>query len=458
MMAENGPFRRNALKIPQRRGRFDMLGIAVALIVISLCAGTLDRAKPQSRPLQGAQISNSSANQVLGDCGIPNTNGKPNGGVVNRPAVGGAVWDCTPPYETPTYRKPLDDGIAFRSLLEASGYTSAANSGWVGVAAGNFCGSANKQLVLVQNQAPTFSIMDGPAPHSRTTTNLASSPSDPWVGVAAGNLDADPQDEIVALRKVTGDGVPDLIVAKATPNCGAPVVIASATIGGQLSSGWVGAAIGNFDGNGRKIALLNTHSSLPGANLFLVQMQPNNTLQVVYQGDLPKDGAQPSKWKAIAAGDLDQDGIDELIVARQESDSQSATVFAYKLDAQGDFRVWATSTFGNKGESDWSSAAAGDFNADGRQAVVLVQNLPQNRGANFLMLDFPTGAAQLRTLARSDLDSVPGQLWTGLAATDWITGDLGAAELVAVRAVHRPNRTNIFVYGDPFIAFHETLL
>jgi len=52
MMAENVPFRRNALKVPQRPGRFDMLRIAVALVVITLCAGTLDTAKPQSKPLQ----------------------------------------------------------------------------------------------------------------------------------------------------------------------------------------------------------------------------------------------------------------------------------------------------------------------------------------------------------------------------------------------------------------------
>jgi len=367
-----------------------------------------------------------------------------------------SAWGCVPPYDTPQYTSPPNDGVAFDSLLEAAGYTATAKANWIGVAAGSFCGGAQRQMVLAQNRSPNFSFMDGPTPHPRRrggTVSLTSNASHPWRAVAAGNLDGGPEDEFVAVRKVTGTGVPDLIVAKiatcsctildeVSGNCGIPTVIASTTIGNPANSDWVGAAVGNFDGNGKQIALLKAKHS----NLFLVKLS-QNTLHVTYSDDLDRAGTTPSKWKALAAGDLDHDGIDELIAVRQVSDGRSPTVLAYKWDVRDSkFRLFATSTFGNNGNSDWSGAAVGDFNADGRQAIVLVKS----KHSNFVVLDLLPGATQLRTLATHDLDSKPGKNWTGLAATDWLGGDQGATELIAVRAVNGGYRTSLFVYGNPF--------
>src|SRR6185369_6496784 len=80
-----------------------------------------------------------------------------------------------------------------------------------------------------------------------------------------------------------------------------------------------------------------------------------------------------SGWRALAAGDIDGDGVDELIAARQESDNRGATIMAFKWNGSA-FRLLASSTFGNNGNSNWSSAAVGDFNGDGRKAIVLVKN------------------------------------------------------------------------------------
>ncbi len=52
--------------------------------------------------------------------------------------------------------------------------------------------------------------------------------------------------------------------------------------------------------------------------------------------------------------------------------------------------------------------------------------------------------------ATSDLDSVAGQDWRGVTATDWLGTDSGADELVAVRAAHAPHRADLFVYGNPY--------
>ena len=50
-----------------------------------------------------------------------------------------------------------------------------------------------------------------------------------------------------------------------------------------------------------------------------------------------------------------------------------------------------------------------------------------------------------------DLDFASGQNWTGLVATDWLTGDQGADELIALRTVDGLHyRENVLVYGNAF--------
>ena len=258
-------------------------------------------------------------------------------------------------------------------------------------------------------------------------------------------------------------GEPDLVVMSVTSSsssltgCGTTAqVVASGTISPDGNSEWLGVVMGNFDGSGKKIAMLRAAAP----NLFLVRLN-SRTVSVVQSVNL--DGsAPPSQWKALAAGDIDGDGIDELIVARQVSDNLTPTVLAYKWDVlSSSFKIFAASIIGNDGNSNWSSATSGDFNGDGRKAVVLVKN----EAPNFVVLDWhpisndpiaidpnlPPATPLLRTLSTANLESVSGQNWTGLTTTDWIGGDKGAAELIAVRAAANPYRTNMFVYGNPFL-------
>src|SRR6266542_1652531 len=60
--------------------------------------------------------------------------------------VAQAPAPCAAPHDTPVYTKPPDDSVVFGSLLEAAGYGSESNSDWVDIAAGNFCGGAEKEL------------------------------------------------------------------------------------------------------------------------------------------------------------------------------------------------------------------------------------------------------------------------------------------------------------------------
>jgi hypothetical protein len=403
----------------------------------------------------------------LPDCGGP----PPTEGVAARARTRQstlAQFACVPPYEDPVYEPPPDDGVALGSLLEAAGHSvrpfRPTNAS---IAAGHFCGEPQtRQLFLLLNRVVAagrpphvvsstarFSLLQGPTPHF--VMNLEGLPGNffvppgQWRAATAARLVASsPYDQIVLFRSVSEAQVPDLAVLSITapgrtadlPFCGNSSVLAAATIGDTVTR-WAGAAVGIFDTTGRKrIALLDRARR----KLALVELN-QTTLSKVFEQDLPDEPLRPSDWRAVVAGDLDRDGIDELIAARRVSDGRNPTIVAFKWTGTSFTRL-AASPFGNTGNSSWVAAAAGDFNADGRYAVVLAKN----KHSHFAVVDLPGGATELRVRTTSDLDSVDGQPWTGLAATDWLGGDRGAAELIAFRNVTRPYRTNVFVYGDRF--------
>src|SRR5262245_45070596 len=192
-----------------------------------------------------------------------------------------ATVACAAPHVEPKYVRPADDSVALASLIEGAGSGNVVSGGgtdgeWEDVAAGNLCGGAEKELVLVRNAPGSFSVMRGPTPFLVRASAFVSDAQNPWSAVAAGNLDADPFDEIVAVRHVTRAGVPDLIVAKADSQCAFSAVFAQTTIGNPGNSLWQDIAIGNFDGKGKKIVLLK----LEHTNFFLVELS-GRSLNVV---------------------------------------------------------------------------------------------------------------------------------------------------------------------------------
>jgi hypothetical protein len=158
-------------------------------------------------------------------------------GGITRPPV---VKACKRPFTTPVYAQPADDSIAFGSLLEGAGYGAETNSDWTDIASGNFCGGAEKELVLLKNRHSNFSIMRGPTPYAVGAFDNESNAAHQWRTVAAGDLDGDSFDEIVAVRRVTAARVPDVFVMKVDPSaCDVAKVTQSATVGAVGNSEWL---------------------------------------------------------------------------------------------------------------------------------------------------------------------------------------------------------------------------
>jgi|GEM_PF-2117100 len=346
---------------------------------------------------------------------------------------------CASAWTAPTFTTPANDGVALSRLLEGAGWGASTNSDWTDMTSGNFCGGAEKELVLVKNAASQFSVMRGPTPYPVGTFKLDSDANHPWRAVTAGDLDGDGYDELVAVRKVTAAGVPDLEIAKVDrSSCDGATVVGTANVGNTANSEWLDLAIGNFDGSGKQIAMLKAAPS----NLFLARFSPGGISASAVAG---LDASTTYPWRALAAGDLDGDGIDELVAARKVSDGVGATVLVYKW-VRGAFRVAGTSTFGNTGNSDWSGITVGDFNGDGHKTIAVVKNAH----SNFAILDWTPASTVINVIATNNLDSVAGQNWRAVTAVDWMGGDNGATELVAVRAAVGAYRADLFVYGNAF--------
>jgi hypothetical protein len=272
----------------------------------------------------------------------------------------------------------------------------------------------------------------------------------------------------VAAGDVDGDGVEDIIVG----------------MGDGIS---LPARIAVFDRNGRKIAGTDK-IALPtkyGAMVAAADLDgdgkaevivgsgrgPMNAAQVkvltYLNGELKETGIDMMPFDTyyginVAAGDIDGDGVDELVVAPGPDPEAGATIKVFKIDASGDTGLWTASevidpfiAFAGKCGA---NVAVGDIDGDGLAEIIASTGTCMRRTVNLIAAFEGTGKpAGLR---------IPDTLSGGGMVV--AAGDLdkdGDADLVAapVKSVNEGEFIRILYSGDgshnsTFTAYSGTTL
>ncbi len=228
-----------------------------------------------------------------------------------------------------------------------------ADSKWAGIAGGNFDNDEEEELVAVRNSDSQIYLYelskDGIIEVARTTYIGADSE---WAGIAAGDFDGDGIDEIVAVRN--SDSQIHMFELQ-----GGQIMGITSTDNIDENSQWVGIAAGDFDNDGTDeiVAVRNFDSQI-----HMFELEGGQIKEVISTDYIGHD----SQWVGIAAGDFDNDKVDEIVAVRN-SDAQ---IHMFELEP-GNKKIKGvvrTTFFGE--DSEWTAIAAGNFDEDEADEIV----------------------------------------------------------------------------------------
>lgn len=151
-----------------------------------------------------------------------------------------------------------------------------------------------------------------------------------------------------------------------------------------LNSRTLGRKIADFDWHAQAIADLGNDNkpdiifrNYNGSGQILAWNTDGN--QVIKE-ELVGRPIPDSNWQIVGAGDFDNDGRDDLVLRNNLADQNlvwymnGATIQSEALFGRG------------IGDSSWNVAAVGDFNRDGQQDIVLRHQNPLGLGQNIIWL------------------------------------------------------------------------
>ncbi|WP_223601490.1 hypothetical protein [Chryseobacterium sp. GVT01B] len=238
-------------------------------------------------------------------------------------------------------------------------------SDWRGIASGNFDGDSANEFVVIRNYDGMIGTMQpyGKKFHSVTNDKYYSGQYD-WRGIAAGDFFGDSKSEIIALSNHSDASNNGAYILKIENN---NIVEHTKSIGWDAQSDWVGAAAGNFITGGKDdfIAVKNLNKEV------LVFNFNGTTPQLVHTNalNLPVN----SKITAVASGNLDNVGKDEIVLLVDAEDNMQNGIYVYNIDDNGVMTKIAQSTGWGSG-SEWRGLAVGDIDANGVDEIFAHRN------------------------------------------------------------------------------------
>lgn len=241
------------------------------------------------------------------------------------------------------------------------------DSDWRGIASGNFDGDNDDEFVVIRN---FDGLMQALEPHDRGFRQVATSKvyggSNNWKGLAAGDFFGDNKSEIIALNDHADANENGIYVLKIENGS---IVEHTRYTGWGAQSEWVGVAAGNFISGGKDdVITVRNFNKEARVSKFV-----GTDMQSVYVNTLNLPAS--SKIKAVASGDLDKDGKDELVLLVDADDNNAIYngIHVYRVSDSGvltkitEFTNWGSA-------SDWKGLAVGDIDADGAAEIIAHRN------------------------------------------------------------------------------------
>ena len=180
---------------------------------------------------------------------------------------------------------------------------------------------------------------------------------------------------------------------------------------------WTDIAVGDFDGDGNdEVAVIRNVKATWGSQGYpVVVIDPGE--EMTWDNTL---SSQP--WSRITAGDFDGDGDDEIAVIRNAKATWGSQGYPIVILDPGGEMTWDNTTSGYA----WTDIAAGDFDGDGDDEIVVIRNAKASwgsRGYPIVVID-PGGEMTWD-------NTVSGYPWSRITAGDF-DGD-GDDEIAVIR-------------------------
>lgn len=237
-------------------------------------------------------------------------------------------------------------------------------SDWQGVASGNFDDDSEDEFVIVRNSDGMIGVRE---PYNKEFRSVANNKyyngQYNWKGIAAGDFFDDNKSEIIALSYHADPRYNGLYVLKVENK---DIIEKVKFTGLSTKADWVGVVAGNFISGGKDECVV-----VGNANKEVLVYKFNGTdVQIVHTNalNLPKN----SKITAVAAGNLNNDLKDEIVLAIDSPDTVHNGIYVYNIDDKGIVTKIAQSV--GSARVEWKGLAVGDINGDGINEVIAHKN------------------------------------------------------------------------------------